>query len=107
MDGHALWVDSAHYVTDRAVLAGCIQRLEHNEHPVGVLGCETGLVVREELHSLAEQLGPVLLLLDPGLEGGIKVPLQRHLRAGIYPEGLDKRRDPLVSLIGHRMPPRL
>ena len=52
---HALRVDPAHHVADRPVLPGGVQRLQHHQHPPGILSGQTSLVLGEQSHSLGEQ----------------------------------------------------
>ena len=59
---HALGVHAAHHVPDRAVLAGRVERLQHDEHAVGVLGGQALLVLGEQLDAQVEQLLAVVLL---------------------------------------------
>src|SRR5262249_53818670 len=92
LDAHALRVDAAHHVADRPVLAGSVERLENDENAPRVLGGEPSLVLLEQLDALRHEIGAVLLLLDPRLEGGIEIPLELHLRARGDPERLDDRR---------------
>ena len=45
MDLDALRVHAAHHVADRPVFATGVQRLQHDQHPVGVLCGQSGLVL--------------------------------------------------------------
>ena len=100
-DPHALRVDAAHDVADRAVLAGGVHRLEDDEQPVGVLGRQARLVLGEQPHALGQQLGRLLLLHQRAGVGGIEVLRQSHPPSGLDTERLDELADPCVTLVGH------
>ena len=99
--GDALRVDAAHHVADRPVLAGGVQRLQHHQHPPGVLSGQPRLVLRQQPHSLGEQGDPLLLLLHASLERRVEVLGEDHLRPRLHPERLDELRNPLLALVGH------
>ena len=86
---------------DRSVLAGGVERLQHHQHAPGVLGREARLVLGQKLDALAEDLLPLLLLLDPTLEAGIEVLIEAHLGARLDPERRDEVFDPPAALLVH------
>jgi hypothetical protein len=53
---HALRVHPAHHVPDRAVFAAGIQRLQADQHPVGVLRGRPPPVVSQQLDTCPQQL---------------------------------------------------
>jgi hypothetical protein len=69
-------------VPDRAVLATCVERLQHNEETVGVLRSEALLVVREHLDSFVEQLRTVLLVEEVARVAGVVIAREDDLRPG-------------------------
>ena len=89
VDRDALWVDAAHHVPDRPVLARGVERLQDDKNPPGVLGRQAGLVLGEQFDALGEQLLAVFLALQTTLEGGVEVLGQANIAAGFQP----KRRD--------------
>src|SRR5262249_45356243 len=101
LDAHTLRVEAAHHVADRPVLARGIECLKHDQHAVGVLGCESRLVLRKQLDPALQEVDTVLLLLDPRLEARIEVPRQLHPRARAHPERLDQPRYSLRDVVCH------
>ena len=99
VDPDALRVDAAHHVPDRPVLAGAVQRLQHDEDPPAVLSGQTRLVDAQQLDSLLEQRHALLLLLDPGLERRIEIPGELDAAPRSHPERLDEARQAPAALI--------
>jgi hypothetical protein len=58
----ALRIDARHDVLDRAVLAGCVHRLENEQQRPGVLGVEHALLFREPLGPTLEEFGRLALV---------------------------------------------
>ena len=106
VNADALWIDSAHHVTDRSVLAAGVERLQDHEHAVGVLRREAGLILGQQLDALLQKRDSVLLLANPCLESRIEILRESHLRARLDPERLDEFRNPLGMQVRHRRPPR-
>jgi hypothetical protein len=101
LDPDALRIDAAHHVADGAVLPRGIERLEHHDDAVRGLGGQPLLVLRQQRDAVLQQPEAVLLLLDTGLEGGIEILGQPHVRARAHAEGLDEPCDPLRDVVGH------
>ncbi len=99
LDPHPLWVDAAHHVADRPVLSGRIECLKNDQHAMGVLRGQSRLVLRKQLDPALQEVGTVLLLLDPGLEARVEVLCQLHARARGHPEGLDELRDSFGDVV--------
>jgi hypothetical protein len=103
MDLDALRIDPAHDVADRPVLAGRIHRLQDDEEALVVLGGEAALVLGEHLDAgLQEALR--LVALDLAVRTRVEIAAQPDLRAGLDPEWLDERCDPLRPDPRHRDP---
>ncbi len=94
---HTLRVHAAHDVTDRAVFAGGVQRLDHDEHAVRVLGGEARLVLAQEVDPELEQLFAIGLLDEAGFVARVEVLGEMHGRSGRNPQGLDCLGDALHS----------
>ncbi len=99
-DPYALGIDAAHHVADRPVLAPGVDGLEAHQHAVRVLGGQPVLVLGQQRHPDAQQLGAVPLL-QAGLEAGIEVPVEAYARPGLHPQRLDELRDAFGSLVRH------
>src|SRR5207342_3867062 len=76
----SLRVDAGEDRADHAVLAGCVEPLEHEEHAALALGEQTGLELREAVAELFEELLGGGLVLEAGKiagvalrEGGIRI----------------------------------
>src|SRR3954468_11089155 len=101
LDAYALRIDAAHDVADRAVLAGGVERLEHDHHAVRRLSGQALLKFCEERDAVVQQPDAVLLLLDARLERGVEVLRQGHAGPGGHAERRDEARDPLGDVVGH------
>ena len=77
-----LWVDATHHVADRAVLARGVECLQHDQEAVGVLGCESVLVLGEELDPVPEVLLAILFPQPTCLEARVVITFEDHLRLG-------------------------
>jgi hypothetical protein len=58
------WVHTRHHVLDRAVLAGRVHGLEHEQHRPPVLGIQLVLKLAQPLDARGQQLGGRLLGLE-------------------------------------------
>ena len=90
-----LRVDAAHDVADGAVLAGRVHGLQDDDHAVGVLGRESGLVLGQQLDARGQGF---LLLGLGGLGrdlGRVEVARQADPASRLHPERLDELVDAL------------
>ena len=98
-DPYALGVQSGHDVADRAVLARGVQRLQNQQDAVGLLGCESGLEVRESRDAVGEPGGSGLFVLHTVGAGG--VALGKVERRGVLdPERRDQIVDAVSFVVG-------
>ena len=79
MYGDALRVHAAHDVADGAVLAGGVQRLEHDDDAVRVLSGQPLLILAQQLDAVRQKFGALFLVQEPGLVAGVEMLLERHL----------------------------
>jgi hypothetical protein len=101
VDDDPLGIDAAHDMPDRAVLATGVERLEHDEEPVGVLRSEALLVVREHLDSLVEQLRTVLLGEEIARVARVEIAREDDLRPGCNSVRRYQLPDLLQLVFGH------
>ena len=103
--GDALRVHAAHDVADGAVLAGGVERLQHDEDAVRVLRRQPLLVLAQQLDAVRQELDALLLVQEPGLVAGVEVLRQRHPPARRDAQRLDELGDALCSQVCHVVTP--
>jgi hypothetical protein len=102
---HALGVDPAHHVPDGPVLAAGVQGLQADQHAVGVLRGQAGLVLGQQPDAGLQEVETVGLLDEARLVAGVEVLAEVDRRPRLDPQGGDRVRDPPGSLVRHRRPP--
>ena len=103
---NTLRVDAAHHVSDRAVLAGRVDRLQHDQDAIGVLRGQPVLVFGEQLNALPQKPDRIRALAHAEPLTRIKIRRERDLRARPDPQRLGESRRPAGIQIDHehRMP---
>src|SRR5260370_21626172 len=85
-DGHALRVDTAHHVLDRAVLARGVESLEHDQQAECFLGGQPVLIVGQKPYALFEQ-GAGLRARHRSRAGRIMITSQLTVLSGAIRSG--------------------
>lgn len=100
VDLTALRIHAGHHVTDGAVLAGGVHRLEDQQERERVLRVQHALLFRQRPHALGEQVHGLLLILDAARPTRVVVLEPHPLLAGTRGEPLDQ----LANSFGFRVP---